>query len=382
MPYPRPDRETLHRRSRSDIEAELDNSGVRIPGHPIRVEASVSADLAHHNHGHVANSVRQMFPHLCDDRFVSEWMRVYKVPDGKGGYGRLRPEKASGDVTLPLSGADPIPVGHPVQIGDRRYTVTVGATPLAADLEATVTIEADEPGLEFNVPDAGTAVDLVTPITGVSSGTVDTTISGGTDVESITAARTRLLEHIRSANSGGGPGDYVRWAKEASSLVTRAWELPRQNGAGTVVVLLANDNESPPEPDTALVTVVQDYLQKSETSSGGWTKITGVAPATAVVSAVACSTSELSVTASVELEDGEVWDDGAGGGVKPLVEIELAGMVALRAEPGATITPEQVSGAIQNTPGVKSHTLTSPAADVTHDVLEIPIIGSHTLTEA
>lgn len=383
MPYPRPTRETILRRAYSDLEAAYPSAGVRIPGHPARVEAAVSAELAHHTHGHVANAVKQMFPHLCDDRFVGEWMRVYKVSDGAGGFGRLRPTRASGTVTFTLDGsASPIPVATAVQIGERRYTVTDGAVPLAGDLTAQVTIQATENGAAYNVLETGTAAELVAPIAGVSGAVVDTVISGGADVESVTAARTRLLAAIRAANSGGGPGDYVAWARNASQLVTRAWEIARYTGPGTMRVLIANDNESPPVADADLVTTVQNYLQKTEVSSGGWTKITGVAPATAVVTVASVGTKALPVTASVELETGEVFDDGAGGGVRALVEIEIAALIALRAEPGETITVEEISGAIQRAPGVRSHTLTAPAADVTHTALEIPVVGTHTLTEA
>lgn len=386
MAYPRPTRETLHRRSLSDLESRLPEAGARIPGHPARIEAQVSADLSHSNHGHSAQSIRQLFPHLCDDRYVDEWARVYKVSDGSGGYGRLRPQKASGTVTLTFTaaGGSPIPSGTLLEIDGRRYSVTTSVTPLAVDLEAEVEVSAVDRGAAGNA-DAGTTISLVSPLSDVDSdGTVGADgLSGGSDLESAASCRARVLDKIQAANSGGGPGDYKVLARAASSLVTRAWEVPRYYGAGTMVVLIANDNEDPPEADTTLVSTVQDALQKP-TPKTGYTQITGSAPMTAVVTVASVDTKALSIVASFELEDGEVWDDGEGGGVLPLVEIEIAAMILLASEvdTGPTITLEEIGYALNNAAGVKSHTLTSPAADVTHTALQIPVAGAHTLTES
>lgn len=381
MPYPRPSPDDLVRRALSDVEARMPGADARLPGAPERELAKVAAGFAHTEHGHIDHATRQLFPHLCEDRFVEEYMRIFKVPDGEGGYGKIRAQHAKG-ITQMTGTTGTINAGDRFVVGGRFYTAddSISWTGILNTFDIDIT--AEDAGAAGNV-DPGTEISLVVPTAGVTTEGVTgpAGITGGTDIESNDAARKRLVEKIGTPGSGGASGDFQVWARAASPLVTRVWELPRQLGPGTVQVLIANDNESPPVPDAALVQTVQDHLQKVETATGGWLKITGEAPVTAITTVTAVSTKALDVTAQVELDDGEIWDDGEGGGVKPLVEIEIAALIALRAEPGATIELEEIHGAIQRAAGVKSHNLSAPVADVTHTTTEIPIAGTHTLTE-
>lgn len=72
----------------------------------------------------------------------------------------------------------------------------------------------------------------------------------------------RLLEHIRRPPAGGNQYDYVRWAKESSSLVSTAWCVPLGQGPGTVdVIVLADAIETGSEiPDAALLATVRAYM--------------------------------------------------------------------------------------------------------------------------
>jgi uncharacterized phage protein gp47/JayE len=376
MSFPRPTLDELKARGRSDLESKLDGAQARLYGTPEQVLADVSAGHAHSLHGHLDHATRQLFPHLQDEEWVDESMKTWKVSNGANGFGRIPAKPATGAITL-TKNVDTVTVSAGVRlvIGDLVYTIDVGEDytyTLLGGSTHSFAVTAVAAGLAGNA-DTGATISLETPIAGVDTdGTVDSPgLADGSDLETLAAAQVRLLEKIRAPGAGGARGDFITLAKAVSPLVTRAWELPRNLGSGTMHVLIADDNEDPPVASAGLITLVQDALQ--DTDSDGY--VTGTAPTSAVVTVASVTTSALAVSAAITLKTGETL-----AAVTLNIETELLALITDVARPGVTITVEEIAGAIQRASGVLSHTLTVPAADVTHTTLQIPIAGSHTIT--
>ena len=72
----------------------------------------------------------------------------------------------------------------------------------------------------------------------------------------------RVLAHLRHPPAGGNKYDYVRWAKEASTLVAAAWCVSMGQGPGTVdLVVLADADQTGSEIPTAeLLALVRAYI--------------------------------------------------------------------------------------------------------------------------
>jgi uncharacterized phage protein gp47/JayE len=122
-----------------------------------------------------------------------------------------------------------------------------------------VTAKADVAGSASNL-DVGAKLSLVAPIVGITTaGSVSAVVSDGVDLESIEDYRVRVLDELREPASGGGPGDYVKWAKQVSG-VTRAWEFGARMGYGTVSLAFVRDGDPSPIPDAGEVTAVQAYI--------------------------------------------------------------------------------------------------------------------------
>jgi len=384
MTAARPTLDELNTRSQAEIEAKLDGAAARLFGTSESILGEVAGGHAHGLYGRVERAERQLFPHLMDDEYVDAALKIWKVSDGAGGYGRIPAVKASGTVRLTATSNATVPEGTLLSFKGAIYKIDAGEgyTFPAAGGSHDFAVTSQDPGTAGNITVSPALLQLVTPIADVATNGLVIGIGGGTEQETLAAARVRLTEAVRTPGAGGAPGDFKTYAKAASALVTRAWEKPRYLGQGTMLVLIANDNESPPVADAALVSTVQDYLQA--TDADGY--ITGAAPTTAIVSVQSVGVKALAVTASITLETGAIWEDADGEGVKKDVTAEIAALVERVASatngPGVTITTEEISGAIQRADGVKSHTLTVPAADVTHTALQIPYAGTHTLTEA
>lgn len=375
----RPTLDELNARSQAEIEGKLAGAEARLFATPEYVLAQVSAGHAHGMYGRVERAERQLFPATMDDEFIDASLKIWKVSDGAGGYGRIKAAKATGKATFTGSSGAAMPTGREVKIGEQVYTIDVGYTYPAASEDHIFDITAKAPGADSNA-DAGATVSLVSAIANIET---DGTVTGGglTDgaaQETLAAAKVRLEQAIRTPGAGGARGDYVPLAKAVSALVTEAWELPRQNGQGTMLVLVANDNEDPPDADATLTAAVLAALQS--TDADGF--ITGTAPTSAILTVGSVFTQALEVTASITLDTGAIWEDSDGEGVRKDVETEIAALIMNVRKPGVTVTTEEISGAIQRAAGVKSHTLTAPAADVTHTALQIPYAGTHTLTQA
>jgi uncharacterized phage protein gp47/JayE len=165
------------------------------------------------------------------------------------------------------------------------------------------------------------------------------------------------------------------WAKAADTRVTRVFELPLQLGAMTVEVLIANDNETPPEASQDLIDIVQEYLQERTLVGTIW-KITGVAPVTAIVTVSSVVAKPLDISAGIVLDD-----DAEFVATSANIDIALDALVTRVAEPEVTVTLEEIIAAIQSAAGVKTHNLLSPGADVTHLTTEIPTSGTYDYTE-
>ena len=108
--------------------------------------------------------------------------------------------------------------------------------------------------------DAGDQLSLSSPIVDIDSEvTVVSTDTEGEDVESDDSYRARILNRKRNPPHGGNFNDYIQWALQVSG-VTRAWVLPDQLGAGTVLLWFVEDDDVNIFPDQAKIDEVYAYI--------------------------------------------------------------------------------------------------------------------------
>ena len=239
MPFSRPTLQRLITRAAGDIEAELQNGGSRISRSVEHTLARALAGLAHGLHGHIEFVSEQIIPDTSEAEFLSRWAEIF-------GLKRKQATQALFDVLFTGTASSPIPVGTSVQRADGVTFITTAAVaiPVGMPFEITVQVQAEEEGVGGNT-DGGSTVTLVSPVAGIDSeatveGTPGELEGDAVDIESDDALLLRLLSFVQTPPSGGGPGDYVDEALEISG-VTRAWELPKQFGPGTVGLIFVLD---------------------------------------------------------------------------------------------------------------------------------------------
>lgn len=108
---------------------------------------------------------------------------------------------------------------------------------------ATANIEAIEVGIKYNVP-AGAINQLPIQITGVTSVTNSSSITGGTDEESDEDLLNRLFLKVQTPATSGNKNHYKLWALEVQG-VGDAKVFPIHAGPGTVKVVIIDSNKQP-----------------------------------------------------------------------------------------------------------------------------------------
>lgn len=132
-----------------------------------------------------------------------------------------------------------IPAGTVVQSGDARalrYVTVRDATLLGQALNVPTTVEAVEPGAEYNLA-GGSITVMVTPPAGITRISQEFACRGGTDSESDEDLRRRLLDVCLTPVIGGSPG-YYRAMALAQNETGKVKVLPASRGGGTLDVVV------------------------------------------------------------------------------------------------------------------------------------------------
>ena len=249
MSYTRPTLAEIISRVVGDISSRTQGSAF-LKRSVERVLAYVVGGVAHGLYGYLEWIYRQISPTTCGEEMLARWGTMVGVP-------RKGSSAATGSVTFSGTNGTVFPLGRQMQdASGATYTST--STSTVAGGVVTITVQADATGSAGNL-DMGALLALLTPVAGItSSGSVAAPgFAGGADVEDLEDWRARVLDELRTPSSGGGPGDYVKWAEEYPG-VAAAWEFPNRMGFGTVSVGFVVDGTD--IPSTGEVAAVQAYI--------------------------------------------------------------------------------------------------------------------------
>ncbi len=350
MPFNRPTLQTIAARTKTDLQDSVGTAGF----YRRSVERALNGAIAgtsHQLHGHLAWIALQLDPRSADDDMVE---RIHGEP-----YGVYKKAAEFTQLTFEAAGSN----GTTVDIGTvwvrsdgARYTTD--ASVVVSGGIATLALTAEEAGDSYNCED-GDELELESPIVGMTgTGEVTATTNEGTDRETAEDYLVRVLARHQTPPRGGAEGDYVEWALEVAGI-TRAWEFPRQEGAGTVTVYVVNDEADPITVSGGKLTEVADYIDEP-----------GRQPSTADVYVYTPTLVEVDVT--VALTPNTL-------AVQQAVEAELVALFERIGTPGGmTVSLSQIDEAISIAAGETSHVMTVPAADVVVPFGSLPVLGTVT----
>jgi uncharacterized phage protein gp47/JayE len=255
---------------------------------------------------------------------------------------------------------------------DDEYQFTVIGTPpneigtsaTSSFTTASVPIESVDFGAAVNL-DAGTQLSLQSPIIGVDDTlTVDFgEIGGGTDQETETALRDRLLDRIQNPVAHFNVSDITEKAKEIAG-VTRVFVQEITPAVGQVTIYFMRDNDLNPIPATSEVTRVKDALLTIKPANTADADVIVLAPTGVPVdftfTALTPNTSTMQTAISANLR--QFFDERTSVGVNVDEDAYRSAIFN---------TVDTVTGDI-----VSTFTLSVPSGDVVIASGEIGILGS------
>lgn len=246
------------------------------------------------------------------DDALDAWAFELGLPDGQGGYGRLKPVAATGGVAS-LTGV----------LGT---SFSNGLIALAEDgttqvkLDGAVSIAGSPPGFgsvsgQFVAVTAGAASNLAigsvltwqSPPAGAdASFTLTSPLEGGADTENNPAVFARIVARLQTPPRGGVSEDYRVWASTVEGIT--AWVYPRRSGTGSVdLVITQAGTGQGRRPTVTQQTEVEDYITDHRPAG-----VEGVTVYIAYAPDANGHTVRVRVVPSSSRYDFD-WDDTAGG---------------------------------------------------------------------
>lgn len=332
----------------SDIETRLPGTGAQTRRTAAGVIAYAQAGAVHGLHAHIAYRERNFLP---DERADAEGVERWA---GLLGLWYREPTKASGEAELSGIAGTLLPVGTVLQSAQGvLYATLADATLVGAT--ANVAIQAQGGGASGNL-EPGTRLTLLSPAPGIQStlSVASEGLTGGADAESLDSLRARVLNRLRNPPRGGSLADYRTWALAAHPAVTRAWVTEYEQGAGSVTVRLACDNEATPIPSLDVLAAVAAYIDQRR--QAGRKSVYVLPP---VAAAVLYRIRLKPDTAAIRLA----------------VEAELRDLHRRTSAPGSTLLLSHVREAISIAAGEFDHELLAPQTDLANGTGVMPIFG-------
>lgn len=360
MPFERPTLQTLSERISADLQSRIDGAETLLRRSVLKVFAKVEAGAHHLQYGFLDYLSRQLFATSADELGLA-------IIGPEVGVTRTDAVKATGSATATGTTGTVIPAATQLQSASGNLYVTDAEITLAAGT-GTLALTADEAGSDWN-EDSGVSLTFVSPIAGVNSTATVTSagITGGTDIETVEAWRTRILARKRKPPHGGAEHDYVNWMKEVSG-VTRAWVIPMYNGVGTLGCAFVRDDDASIIPTESQRDTVRNYIISH--TDPATNKTVGI-PVTAEPGLFMIELSEQSVDMTISLYPNTA-------AVRAEVEAEIEEIIKSDGGPNEVIYISRLSSAISNAAGEERHRIESPVADISASSNKVHVLGTIT----
>jgi len=242
-------------RVKADIVPALELGGAVLRVGAAQALGRAFAGASHEMHGRISALEANAVPdRLCsDEAFLRHAATRRQRPKP--------PEFAELTATVSGTNGTVVPDGTSFYRADNVEFQTAGDVTISGGT-ATLTVVAAIGGIAGNC-DNGTALSIGSPMAGVGSvATVASTVTSGTEQESLPEFRVRFAQYMAANKRGGHVDDYEIWALAVPG-VTRVWVRQHADGLGTVVVLFVRDGDASIIPSSGeIAEVVAAFADK------------------------------------------------------------------------------------------------------------------------
>jgi uncharacterized phage protein gp47/JayE len=350
MAFNRPSLQELIDRAHADTVQRLTGEQVPLRRSVLRVLTRVFAAIVHNLYGHLSWLAVQVVPNArMDTQFLERNAALH-------GITRRAPATASGQINVTGLPTTLLPAGTIWHNVDGLEYQTQQQAVLNESGAALVLVQAMEPGDEYNEA-VGRTLSIAETVTGITSTAlvVEPGISGGRPLGTDADLLADLLQHLRLPPHGGAAHDYVAWARQAHSAVTRVWPDPLALGANTVTIRLVTDGQPDGiSPSPEVIEAVKNYIEPRR-------------PVTTQVYVVGPLLRPLDMTLRLRPDTTEL---------RQLVEQAIADLILTEAAPGEPLLISHVREAISKSAGEHDHQILSHTDDIPADPYELLVPGT------
>ena len=293
---------------------------------------------------------RQAFPQTAEGTYLDlhAQLRSLERKEATRAVGTLRftaGEASENDRAIPLGTVC-------MTAGLVRFETTQAAVLTAGATQVDVPAQALLAGSAGNVA-AGAVVSMAVAPVGIERCSNPAPFLGGSDGESDQELRARVMDTFQRLPNGANAAFYEQGALSFDQ-VAAASVLPRSRGVGTVDVVVATGSG---QPDEELLEELEEYFQARREIA---------------VDVQVRAPEEVSLTLSVQVRAREGWDSSqVCTGVKNTLQAWFSGERL-----GQDILLAQLGDLIYGCEGVVNYKILSPAADVSLDADQLPVLTS------
>ncbi|XWJ92049.1 baseplate J/gp47 family protein [Phytobacter ursingii] len=376
MPFKRQTLSELREQNRVFLKSELEAVGALLRFSNLKVIADMDAGMAHLHYAYLDYIAQQSTPFTATDENLAGWMALKGIYRKPASAAKSTSVQATGTVGVTLTAGTVLNRSDACQYTlDQDLTIGIGGTgtsPVTAVLP-DISTDVTGGGAAGNA-DAGTILTLDVNVSGINSQlTLITAATGGADIEDEEDFRSRGLFAFQNPPQGGSDADYKQWALSVPG-VTRAWVKRRIVGGGTVGVYIMCDNNS-----NKGFPVGTDGISQLE--SWGAIKATGDQLSVAdYIYPLQTDTAIVYVCSPVKKVINFVISgiSSADSTTVSAIETAITNLFFDNANPDGTgkVYLSDINKSISEISGTTGYILTSPVANITFAVGEIPVLGT------
>jgi uncharacterized phage protein gp47/JayE len=346
MPFPRPTLSALRARIAAFINSAIPAGAALLRYSNMGIIGDVVAGSESELYGYLDWIALQSVPFTATGEYLEAWAALKGVT-------RKQATPAIGSALFSGTNGSVLPAGTVLQRADGvTYTVNVNQT--VSGSTVTVAITATVPGASGDAPNA-TPLTLASGVSGITStGAASGPLTGGADVETDAALRSRMLVIYAAPPQGGDADDYVEWALGVPG-VTRAWTKALTSGAGTVGVFFMMDvseaafNGFPQGTNGVAAAETRDTAATGDQLAVA-NAIYLLQPVTALVYAIAPVANPIALTINGIA--------GASTAVKNAISAAITAALLVGASPGGTTNLSAIEAAIAGVAGTAGFVIT------------------------
>lgn len=285
--------DNIHLRMMENLPEDIDTSE---GGHVWNLTHPHAYEKAHMVEYILAEALRQIWPMFCED--YPDTMDYHAEARG---LARKEAEYATGIITILGPEGVQIPAGttfSTISVNDQPSIdfVTTRASAIDRTGSANIPIRAVEAGLIGNVA-ANTIVLNSSEIDDIETVTNSEPTTGGMEEETTESLQARIMEADQTLEEsyGGSPSDYKRWALSVQGTGSATVISPSDDT--TPIVIVVTDATGAPA-NSELCREVYNHIMQPEYPD------LRLAPINDKLRVIAPSTISLSISATIELEEG------------------------------------------------------------------------------